>query len=108
MLSRNRLGVSVVVVVLGKGLSGDGIAAEPAQPALGEAEAGAVQRVDAGAAVAAVGDQARPLERLQMARGGGPRMGEEAGDSTGRHGPAGEVQTGEDPPPRRMGKGFEH
>src|SRR5689334_15875166 len=97
--SRNRRGVSLVIVKL---LCGDGVAAEPVQPVAGESEAGAGEPVVAAAPAALVADQAGGFERLQVAGGGRPGMGEQAGDRAGAQLAAGEMERDQDSPPRRM------
>src|SRR5690348_11502133 len=100
-LIRNRRGVSLVILEL---LGSDWVALEPAEPVAGKREPGLVERVDAGAAAARVAHQAGGLERLEVARGGRPGMGEQAGDAPRAQLAAGEVEADQDAAPRRMGK----
>lgn len=90
------------LVMVGKLLCCDGVAAEPVQPVPSEREALALQPVEAGAAAAFVTDQARRLEGLEVAGGGRPGMGEQAGNRARAHLAPGEVERDQDPPPRRM------
>src|SRR5205085_4564392 len=79
----------------------------PDQPVTGKREAGPVEPVEAGAPAALVADQAGGFERLQVAGGGRPGMGEQAGNRAGAQLAAGEMQRDQDPPPRRMGESGE-
>src|SRR4051812_11669601 len=98
MLSRNRLGPSVMVIFL----RGYGVAPEPAEPVAREQEFACVEPIDPRPPLPLMAEDPRRLEQLQVAGRGRPGMAEQPGDLARAHRAAGEIEADQDPPPRRM------